>query len=56
MLLLTRNTHEIIIIQDNIKLHVLEVNGAQVKLGIDAPKDIPIHRKEIYKRIVGKKD
>ena len=51
MLILTRKLGEQITIGDDITVTLLEVNGTQVKLGIDAPKDISIHRKEIYERI-----
>lgn len=48
MLALTRKKGESIIINDNIEVVVLSVSGEQVKLGIVAPKEIPVHRKEIY--------
>jgi carbon storage regulator len=51
MLILTRKLGEQITIGDDITVTLLEVSGTQVKLGIDAPKDISIHRKEIYERI-----
>jgi carbon storage regulator len=51
MLILTRKLGEQITIGDDITVTLLEINGTQVKLGIDAPKDISIHRKEIYERI-----
>ena len=51
MLALTRKPQESIIIGNNIEVKILEVNGDQVKLGIEAPKAIPIHRKEIYIQI-----
>lgn len=51
MLALTRKIQESIIIGNEIEVKILEVNGDQVKLGIDAPKAIPIHRKEIYLQI-----
>lgn len=51
MLLLSRKPAETIMIGDNIKITVVSVNGNQVKIGIDAPKDIPVHREEIYTRI-----
>lgn len=55
MLVLGRRIGETVIIGENIKVTVLDVNGRQVKLGIDAPKDIPIHRKEIYLKIKAEK-
>ena len=51
MLALTRKKGESIIINDNVEVIVLGVQGEQVKLGIVAPKSIPVHRKEIYEQI-----
>ncbi len=51
MLVLTRKTGETIQIGENIELTVVSVNGEQVKLGINAPKNVEIHRKEIYLNI-----
>lgn len=51
MLILTRIVGESIKIGDDITVTVLGVNGKQVRLGIDAPKGVPVHREEIYKRI-----
>ena len=51
MLILTRKLGEQITIGDDITIMLLEVKGTQVKLGIEAPQDISIHRKEIYERI-----
>ncbi|MBO1511743.1 carbon storage regulator CsrA [Metabacillus bambusae] len=48
MLVLTRKIGETIQIGDQIEVTVLSVQGDQIKLGINAPKDIEIHRKEIY--------
>lgn len=47
MLVLTRKVHEKIIIEDNIIIEVLEVLGGRVKLGIQAPRDIPVRRQEV---------
>ena len=52
MLALTRKIGETIIISDNIEVVVLGVSGEQVKLGIVAPREISIHRKEIYDQIM----
>jgi carbon storage regulator len=51
MLVLSRNLNDSIIINDNITVTVLGVNGSNVKLGITAPKEIPVHRNEIFERI-----
>jgi len=51
VLVLTRKIGEVITIGDSIKIHIQEVKGNQVKLGIQAPSDIPVHREEIYAKI-----
>jgi len=51
MLALTRRKSESIIIGDNVEIVVLGIQGEQVKLGIIAPKDISVHRKEVYLQI-----
>ncbi|MGV1100157.1 carbon storage regulator CsrA [Thiovibrio sp. JS02] len=52
MLILARKTGEAIAIGDGIKVRVLEVKGGQVKIGVEAPADVMVHREEIYLRIV----
>ena len=47
MLVLSRKKNESIVINDNIEIIVIEVRGDKVKLGIAAPDDIPVHRKEV---------
>ena len=51
MLILTRKDNESLFIGDDIKITVLGVKGNQVRIGIDAPKDIDVHREEVYRRI-----
>ncbi|MGI8924653.1 MAG: carbon storage regulator CsrA [Fimbriimonadales bacterium] len=48
MLVLTRKVHQSIMIGDDIEIVVLEVRGEQVRIGIKAPKDVAVHRQEIY--------
>lgn len=51
MLVLARKVGQSIVISDNIELLVIEVRGDQVRLGIEAPKSIPVHRKELLEQI-----
>ena len=51
MLILTRRVDESIVIGNNVTVKILAIKGGQVRLGIDAPKEIPVHRDEIYQRI-----
>lgn len=51
MLVLTRAVGEALYMGNDIKMVILEVRGNQVRLGIEAPKTIPIHREEIYEKI-----
>ena len=51
MLILTRRVGESLKIGDNVTVTVLAINGHQVRIGIDAPRDVPVHREEIYERI-----
>jgi len=51
MLILNRNREESIFIGDNIEVRVLSIQGKQVRIGISAPKNISVHREEIYRRI-----
>jgi len=51
MLVLSRRLGETLIIGDEIKITVLGISGNQVRLGIAAPKDVSVHREEVYRRI-----
>ena len=51
MLALSRKKNEAIVINNNVEITVLEVKGDQVKLGISAPKEVPVYRKEVYLQI-----
>ena len=51
MLALSRKKDEAIIINDDVEVTVIEIKGDQVKLGITAPKSVPIYRKEVYVQI-----
>ena len=51
MLILSRKLDEQIVIADNIVITVVEIRGDKVRLGIEAPREIPVHRKEIYELI-----
>ena len=56
MLILTRRVGEAIKISDNITVVVLGVKGSQVRLGIEAPEGVAVHRQEIYERIQAQKE
>lgn len=51
MLALTRKKGEALVINNNIEITILEIRGDQIKIGITAPKDVPIYRKEVYLQI-----
>jgi len=52
MLVLSRRKNESIVIDDSIIITVVEVRGDKVRLGIQAPRDIPVHRREVYEAII----
>lgn len=54
MLVLTRRLGEAITIGENIKVVIVEVDSHQVKIGIEAPREIEVYREELYERIKGK--
>jgi len=51
MLVLSRKPDESVFINDNIVVTVLSIQGDKVRLGIEAPREMPVHRKEVYQRI-----
>jgi len=51
MLALSRKKGETILVNENIEITILDVKGDQVKIGITAPKEVPIYRKEVYQQI-----
>lgn len=51
MLVLSRKKNESIIIGDDISIVVIEIRGDKVRLGVEAPKEVPVHRNEVYEAI-----
>lgn len=51
MLILTRKIGEVLLVGDDVEITVLSIRGNQVKLGVNAPKEISVHRQEIYEKI-----
>lgn len=56
MLILTRRVGETLMVGDDVTVTVLGVKGNQVRIGVNAPKDVAVHREEIYQRIQQEKD
>ena len=51
MLVLSRKKNESIVINNDIKIVVVEIRGDKVRLGVEAPKEVPVHRREVYEAI-----
>jgi carbon storage regulator len=51
MLILSRRINETLMVGDDVRVTVLGVNGSQVRIGVQAPRHIPVHRQEIYEKI-----
>lgn len=56
MLVLTRRRGEAIVVGDDVKIVVLEVNGDQVRLGVEAPRAVTVHREEVYQEILAQNE
>ena len=56
MLILTRRVGETLVIGDDIRITVLGARGNQVRMGVNAPKNVAVHREEIYQRIQSERD
>jgi carbon storage regulator len=56
MLILSRRLGEAIVINDKVRILVLSTSGGTVRLGIEAPRDVEVHREEVYRRLHGEHD
>ncbi len=56
MLVLSRKKNESIVINDNITIVVVEIRGDKVRLGVEAPKEVPVHRREVFDAIKRSED
>ncbi len=56
MLVLTRKIGELIVIGDDIKIKIVEIKGKQVRIGIEAPRNVAVNREEIYKQKAAEKE
>jgi carbon storage regulator len=54
MLVLSRKKNESIVIRDDISIVVVEIRGDKVRLGVEAPKEVPVHRREVFDAIHGR--
>ncbi len=51
MLILTRRVNEVLMVGNDVAVTILSIKGNQVRIGIVAPKDVPVHREEVYERV-----
>ena len=56
MLLLSRKKDESIVINNDVTITVIEIRGDRVRIGVTAPKEVPVHRQEVFDAIYGKKE
>ena len=54
MLVISRRANETIVVNDNIRVTVVEIRGDKVRLGVVAPRDVPVHRQEVYEAVHGR--
>jgi carbon storage regulator len=52
MLILTRKVNETLMVGDDVSVTVLGIKGGQIRIGINAPREIPVHRQEVYEKIL----